>query len=122
MTVYEAMGGEAGFRALVDRFYASVAGDLLLRPLYPEADLSGASERLGLFLMQYWGGPGTYSEQRGHPRLRLRHAPFRIGQEERDAWFGHMTEAVDSLDFQPEVREALLRYFDAASTSMINTL
>jgi len=121
MTVYEAMGGEAGFRALVDRFYAGVAGDPILRPIYPEADLSGASERLRLFLMQYWGGPSTYSEQRGHPRLRLRHLRFRIGPDERAAWLRQMMEAVDSLDLQPEVRDALLSYFDAASTSMINT-
>jgi hemoglobin len=119
-SVYEAAGGEATFRALVDHFYAGVAADPILRPIYPEEDLSGARERLTLFLIQYWGGPNTYSEQRGHPRLRMRHNPFPIGRRERDAWLRHMTAAVDSLDLQPNVRKALLDYFDTASTAMIN--
>jgi hemoglobin len=118
--VYEAAGGTQTFRLLVERFYARVADDPLLRPLYPEEDLSSATERLTLFLVQYWGGPGTYSEQRGHPRLRMRHQPFAIGLAERDAWFGHMTAAVDSLDLVPAVRKALLDYFETASTAMIN--
>ena len=118
--VYEAAGGTHTFRLLVERFYARVAGDPLLRPLYPEEDLSNATERLTLFLVQYWGGPATYSEQRGHPRLRMRHQPFAIGQAQRDAWFGHMTAAVDSLDVVPAVRKALLDYFETASTAMIN--
>jgi hemoglobin len=118
--VYEAAGGEQTFRLLVERFYAGVEGDPLLRPLYPEEDLSSATERLTLFLVQYWGGPATYSERRGHPRLRLRHQPFAIGQPERDAWFGHMTAAVDSLNLAPNVRKALIDYFDTASTAMIN--
>ncbi len=79
-TFYEAVGGEETFRRLVHRFYAGVATDPVLRPLYPEPDLSGAEERLRMFLVQYWGGPRTYSEQRGHPRLRMRHVPFRIGR------------------------------------------
>jgi hemoglobin len=118
--VYEAAGGTQTFRLLVERFYSGVAVDPLLRPLYPEEDLSSATERLTLFLVQYWGGPSTYSEQRGHPRLRMRHQPFAIGQAERDAWFGHMTAAVDSLDLVPAVRKALLDYFETASTAMIN--
>lgn len=118
--VYEAAGGELTFRLLVERFYARVAGDPLLRQLYPEEDLSSATERLTLFLIQYWGGPATYSERRGHPRLRLRHQPFAIGQAERDAWFAHMTAAVDSMDLVPAVRKALIEYFDTASTAMIN--
>jgi hemoglobin len=118
--VYEAAGGELTFRLLVERFYARVAGDPLLRQLYPEEDLSSATERLTLFLIQYWGGPATYSERRGHPRLRLRHQPFAIGQAERDAWFAHMTAAVDSMDLVPAVRKALIEYFDTASTGMIN--
>jgi hemoglobin len=118
--VYEAAGGAETFKLLVERFYAGVADDPLLRPLYPEADLSSATERLSLFLIQYWGGPATYSERRGHPRLRLRHQPFAIGEAERDAWFGHMTAAVDSLTLAPSVRKALLDYFDVASTAMIN--
>jgi hemoglobin len=106
---------------MVQRFYARVGSDPLLRAVYPEADLSGATERLTLFLIQYWGGPSTYSDQRGHPRLRLRHQPFVIGQAERDAWLGHMTAAVDSLDLAPGVRKALLDYFEVASTAMINS-
>lgn len=118
--VFQAAGGEATFRALVERFYAGVAGDPLLRPLYPEPDLAGATERLTLFLVQYWGGPDTYSRLRGHPRLRLRHQPFAIGPAERDAWLRHMTEAVESLSLERGVRDALLGYFEAASTAMIN--
>ena len=119
-TVYDAAGGEVTFRALVERFYAGVAADPVLRPVYPEEDLAGATERLTLFLIQYWGGPNTYSERRGHPRLRMRHQPFAIGQRERDAWLHHMTAAVDSLDLQANVRKALLDYFETASTAMIN--
>ena len=118
--VFEAAGGEPAFRELVGRFYARVATDPVLRAVYPEEDLSGAAERLTLFLIQYWGGPSTYSQQRGHPRLRLRHQPFAIGRRERDAWLGHMTAAVDSLDLTPGVKKALLDYFEAASTAMIN--
>ena len=120
-SVYELAGGEPAFRLLVRRFYARVAGDPVLRRVYPEEDLSGATERLTLFLIQYWGGPPTYSEQRGHPRLRMRHQPFAIGRAERDAWLEHMTAAVESLDVPPAVRKALLDYFATASTAMINT-
>jgi hemoglobin len=119
-SVYELAGGEATFRLLVQRFYSRVPGDPLLRAVYPEEDLSGATERLSLFLIQYWGGPQTYSQRRGHPRLRLRHQPFAIGQAERDAWLGHMTAAVESLALAPAVRKALLDYFETASTAMIN--
>jgi len=119
-SVYELAGGDQTFRLLVERFYASVAKDAVLRAIYPEEDLSGATDRLTLFLIQYWGGPATYSERRGHPRLRLRHQPFAIGQVERDAWLRHMTAAVDSLDLAPAVRKALLDYFETASTAMIN--
>ena len=119
-SVFDAAGGEPAFRTLVERFYAGVASDPILRPIYPEEDLAGATERLTLFLMQYWGGPNTYAEQRGHPRLRMRHQPFTIGQRERDAWLRHMTEALDSLALQPNVRKALLDYFETASTAMIN--
>ena len=119
-TVYELAGGEQTFRTLVKRFYARVADDPVLRPVYPEEDLSGATERLTLFLIQYWGGPSTYSEQRGHPRLRMRHHPFAIGKVEREAWLSHMTAAVNSLDLAPAVRKALLDYFESASLAMIN--
>jgi len=120
-SLYELAGGEETFRRLVQRFYSRVAVDPILRRVYPEEDVGPATERLTLFLIQYWGGPSTYSEQRGHPRLRLRHQPFVIGESERDAWLGHMTWAVDSLDLAPAVRKALLDYFETASTAMINT-
>ena len=119
-TLYELAGGEETFRALVRRFYAGVPQDPVLRAVYPEDDLSDAAERLTLFLIQYWGGPDTYSETRGHPRLRLRHQPFAIGQVERDAWLKRMTAAVESLELAPAVRKALLDYFGTASTAMIN--
>jgi len=119
-TVYEAAGGEEMFRRLVDRFYDGVEADPVLRPLYPEPDLAGARQRLTLFLIQYWGGPQTYSQERGHPRLRLRHLPFSIGGEERDAWLRHMTEAVRSLRLAEPLSAELLRYFEAASAAMIN--
>jgi len=120
-SLYELAGGEETFRRLVQRFYSRVAVDPILRRVYPEEDVGPATERLTLFLIQYWGGPSTYSEQRGHPRLRLRHQPFVIGESERDAWLGHMTWAVDSLDLAPAVRKALLDYFETASAAMINT-
>ncbi len=118
--VYEAAGGEPTFRLLVERFYGGVAEDPILRPLYPEEDLADAEERLRLFLIQYWGGPSTYNDLRGHPRLRMRHAPFPIGPRERDAWFARMTAAIESLDLRRGVRDAFLEYFEAASRAMIN--
>ena len=118
--VYEAAGGEATFTLLVERFYAGVAGDPVLRVLYPEEDLAGAAERLRLFLVQYWGGPATYCELRGHPRLRMRHAPFAIGPVEREAWLGHTRAAVESIELPRGVREAFLEYFESASLAMIN--
>jgi hemoglobin len=119
---YEAVGGEPTFRKLVDEFYAGVAADPRLRPLYPEADLGPAAERLRMFLIQYWGGPGTYSEQRGHPRLRLRHAPFTIGPAERDAWLEHMRRAVDSLDLPADRAAELWTYLERAAYFMVNSL
>ena len=119
---YDLIGGEATFRALVDEFYAGVAADPLLRPLYPEADLGPAAERLRLFLAQYWGGPDTYSAQRGHPRLRQRHAPFRVGPAERDAWLHHMRRAVDSLALPAEQDATLWEYLERAAHFMVNTL
>jgi hemoglobin len=120
-TFYDAIGGEPTFRKLVDEFYAGVATDPLLRPLYPEEDLSRARERLTLFLMQYWGGPTTYSQQRGHPRLRMRHAPFRVGPAERDAWLAHMRRAVDSLGLPAEQDRTLWDYLQRAAFHMVNT-
>ncbi len=98
---YDAVGGEATFTKLVHEFYRGVAGDPVLRALYPEDDLGPAEERLRMFLIQYWGGPQTYSAQRGHPRLRMRHAPFAIDSAARDAWLRHMRAAVESLDLPP---------------------
>lgn len=121
-SLYDAVGGSDTFRKLVDVFYAGVADDPLLRPLYPEADLGPAAERLRLFLEQYWGGPRAYSEQRGHPRLRMRHAPFRVGPAERDAWLDHMRTAVDALELAPAHRAELWDYLERAAHFMVNTL
>jgi len=118
---FEAVGGEPTFRKLVDDFYAGVARDPLLRPIYPEEDLGPAADRLALFLMQYWGGPNTYSAQRGHPRLRMRHAPFRVGPAERDAWLRHMRRAVVGLNLPPEQEGALWAYLERAAYFMVNT-
>lgn len=120
-TFYEAVGGEPTFRRLVDEFYAGVATDPLLRPMYPEADLGPAADRLTLFLMQYWGGPNTYSVQRGHPRLRLRHEPYRVGPAERDAWLHHMRRAIDSLELPDEHAQALWEYLERAAHFLVNT-
>ena len=119
-TLYDLVGGEETFRRLVARFYAGVATDPVLRPLYPEEDLCPAEERLRMFLVQYWGGPRTYSDRRGHPRLRMRHAPFAIGEQERDAWLRHMREAVDSLGLPVEQEQPLWRYLEMAAHSMQN--
>lgn len=122
MNFFDAVGGEATFRKLVDEFYAGVATDPVLRPMYPEADLGPATERLTLFLMQYWGGPNTYSAQRGHPRLRMRHVGFRIGAAERDAWLHHMRRAVDTLDLTDEQRTTLWDYLERAAHFMVNAM
>ena len=119
MTLYELVGGEAWFVALVDRFYDSVETDPVLRPLYPE-DLTPSRAHLTGFLVQYWGGPATYSAERGHPRLRMRHFPFRIGQAERDAWFAHMRAAVAQGGLAPEIEAEVIAYFENASTHLIN--
>ncbi|MDQ2835876.1 MAG: globin [Actinomycetota bacterium] len=118
---FEQVGGEPTFRLLVERFYADVAMDPLLRPLYPEADLGPAADRLTLFLVQYWGGPSTYSETRGHPRLRMRHTPFVIGAAERDAWLRHMRAALDSLGLADELADELWGYLTMAAESMRNS-
>jgi hemoglobin len=121
ITFYDAVGGEPTFRALVARFYAEVALDEeVLRPLYPEADLGPAAERLTLFLMQYWGGPQTYMEQRGHPRLRMRHHPFVIGPRERDAWLSAMRVAVDASQIPEPYRQQLWDYFVSTAAHMMN--
>ena len=119
---YEAVGGEPTFRKLVDAFYAGVASDPVLRPLYPETDLGPAAERLRMFLVQYWGGPTTYQQQRGHPRLRMRHAPFTIGPRERDAWLHHMRQAVDGLGLPADQQETLWAYLERAAFFMVNSM
>ena len=119
-TFYDAVGGEQTFRQLVDAFYAGVAQDPVLRPLYPEDELDAAADRLRMFLIQYWGGPTTYSQQRGHPRLRMRHAPFAIGERERDAWLRLMRAAVDSLGLTAEQDATLWGYLEMAARSMQN--
>jgi hemoglobin len=121
--LFERVGGEQFFVDLVDHFYLGVAGDPLLRPLYPD-DLTESRHHLALFLMQYWGGPPTYNDQRGHPRLRMRHAPFVIGPAERDAWLRHMRGAVDLMvqatDLTPGEAEELHAYFTMAANSLVN--
>ncbi|MBO0869153.1 MAG: globin [Micromonosporaceae bacterium] len=119
---YQAVGGEPTFRKLVDAFYAGVAEDPVLRPLYPDEDLGPAAERLRLFLIQYWGGPTTYSQLRGHPRLRMRHAPFTVGPRQRDAWLRRMRTAVDQLDLAPDQATTLWDYLERAAMFMVNTL
>ncbi|WP_315098856.1 globin [uncultured Cellulomonas sp.] len=118
---YEAIGGHETFVRLVDEFYRGVAGDPVLRPMYPEQDLGPAAERLTLFLEQYWGGPTTYSDNRGHPRLRMRHAPFKVNPDARDRWLLHMRAAVDSLDLAPLHHAQLWDYLERAAHSMLNT-
>jgi hemoglobin len=119
-TLYDLAGGMPFFERLVDRFYEGVAADPLLLPLYPEAELGPARRRLTLFLAQYWGGPRTYDGERGHPRLRMRHAPFGIGPAERDRWLVHMRAAIAEAAPSPEVAEALERYVTMAAEAMRN--
>ncbi|WP_405581647.1 globin [Streptomyces sp. NBC_01190] len=120
-TFYEQVGGEQTFRRLVHRFYQGVADDPDLRAMYPEQDLGPAEERLTLFLMQYWGGPRTYSDHRGHPRLRMRHVPFTVDRAAHDAWLRHMRDAVDELALAPEHEKQLWDYLVYAAASMVNT-
>jgi hemoglobin len=120
ISVYDAVGGMPFFVALVDRFYARVAKDVMLRPLYPD-DLGPPAEHLALFLAQYWGGPTTYSEARGHPRLRMRHAPFAVGQRERDLWMAAMLAALDEAELDPELQRRFVDYFTMAADHLINT-
>jgi hemoglobin len=119
LTIYDQVGGEPTFRRLADTFYRRIDGDPHLRAMFP-ADLSGAKERLALFLIQYFGGPGTYSEQRGHPRLRMRHIPFAIGARERDIWVGHMLAAIESVGIPEPARTHMIEYFERGATFMIN--
>lgn len=119
INVYDAVGGQAFFDDLVERFYAGVADDPVLRPMYPD-DLAESKRTLAGFLAQYWGGPPAYSEERGHPRLRMRHAPFVIDQVARDHWLAHMRRAVADAELPDDLRDRMLGYFETASTHMIN--
>lgn len=118
--VYAQAGGAAFFEQLVDRFYDGVEGDPVLRPLYPEQDLAPARRRLRMFLEQYWGGPTTYSDERGHPRLRMRHATWSIGARERDAWLTHMGAALASLELPAPARAAVWEHLERAAHSLVN--
>ena len=120
VSFYEAVGGEEFFTRLVHRFYQGVADDPVLRPVYPAKDLGPAEEHLRLFLMQYWGGPRTYDELRGHPRLRMRHARFTIGEAERDAWLHHMRVALDEADLPAALDIQLWDYLIMAAHSLVN--
>ncbi len=124
-TPYAEMGGADFFATLVHRFYEGVAGDPVLRPLYPEADLGPAEHRLRMFLEQYWGGPTTYSEERGHPRLRMRHLPFAIDDDARDRWLAHMKDGLDAAiaehGLDPALKVELWRYLVGAAMAMVNT-
>lgn len=118
---YEKIGGRPTFEKLVRNFYAGIESDPVLLPMYPADDLEGAIQRLTGFLEQYWGGPGTYSEQRGHPRLRMRHLPFKVNPDARDRWLSHMRSAVDSLELSPLDDATLWGYLDRAAHAMVNS-
>lgn len=118
---YDDVGGRPTFEKLVTEFYRGVAGDPVLKPMYPEDDLGPAAERLLLFLEQYWGGPSTYGETRGHPRLRMRHMPFKVNPDARDRWLHHMRAALDTLDLSPLHEAELWAYLERAAHAMVNT-
>jgi len=121
VSFYEQVGGRATFEKLVTEFYRGVADDPVLKPMYPEEDLGPATERLTMFLEQYWGGPGTYGEQRGHPRLRMRHVAFKVNPDARDRWLAHMRTAIDTLDLSPLHEATLWDYLQRAAHSLVNT-
>ena len=121
MSFYDEIGGEQTITRIVARFYAGVAEDEVLRPLYPEEDLGPAEERFRLFLMQYWGGPTTYGEQRGHPRLRMRHAPFKVNPLARDRWLVHFRAGLDEVELTPEQDQQFWEYVTHAAQFMVNS-
>ena len=120
-TFYDAIGGHATIELIVDKFYAGVADDPVLRPLYPEEDLGPAARRFTLFLCQYWGGPTTYSDERGHPRLRMRHAPFAVTPAAKDRWLVHFRAGLDAAGLPPELDEQFWAYATHAALFMVNT-
>ena len=119
-TFYEEVGGTEFFEELVSGFYAVVAVDPILSPMYPDKDWHAAAERLQMFLEQYWGGPTTYSEERGHPRLRMRHNQFFIDSKAKDAWLSAFERALDSVTITPEHRAELWNYLEIAANSLVN--
>ena len=122
VSLYQEVGGSGFFIELVNKFYEGVINDEVIISLYPDRnDLEGAKERLSLFLMQYWGGPTTYSDERGHPRLRQRHFPFAIGERERDHWLMHMQGAIDAMPTSESVRTRLSEYISNAAQHLVNT-
>ncbi|SIR51726.1 globin [Microbacterium sp. RURRCA19A] len=121
ISFYDQAGGMDTFRRLVDAFYRGVAEDEVLKPMYPEEDLGPAAERLTLFLAQYWGGPTTYGETRGHPRLRMRHMPFHVDPDARDRWLRHMRAAVAEVALPPVLEAPLWDYLERAAHAMVNT-
>ena len=120
MSFYDEVGGEVFFADLVSQFYAHVAMDPILRPMYPDSDMKGAAERLQMFLEQYWGGPGTYSQERGHPRLRMRHAGFHIDRAAQSAWLAAMRKAVDGVEIDAGHKETLWGYLEMAAAGLVN--
>jgi hemoglobin len=119
-TLYERVGGDQFFFQLVDRFYDGVERDFVLRLMYPD-DLTDSRRHLALFLAQYWGGPTTYADERGHPRLRMRHAPFEVDDRARDAWLTHMGDALRTMTIDDDDRDALWSYLEMAANQLRNT-
>jgi hemoglobin len=119
-TLYNEMGGAPFFEQLVSGFYEGIKNDPVLRPMYPDDDFEGATRRLAMFLSQYWGGPTTYSDERGHPRLRMRHNAFPINSDARDRWLGHMSDSLAKLEIEPHLRDQLWTYLVTAAHSLVN--
>ena len=122
MTFYDEVGGYATFKRIVDGFYREVALDPVLKPMYAEEDLGPAAERVTMFLVQYWGGPSTYSQRRGHPRLRMRHHPFRIDHDARERWLRCMRTSLDEVQLSPLHDATLWDYLERAAYAMVNTM
>ena len=120
VSFYDRIGGHQVFENLASHFYALITVDPILRPMYPDEDLKGSARRLMLFLEQYWGGPKTYGEERGHPRLRMRHAEFHIDEAARDAWLRCMKSAVDEIDASKELKAELWSYMEGAAQFLVN--
>ena len=120
-SVYEFVGGDATFQRLVDTFYAKIESDPLLRSIFPD-DLTAGKHWQFLFLTQFFGGPARYAQERGHPRLRMRHAPFPINVELRGRWLGHMLDAIDEVGIHEPARSVIRDYFERGSAMMVNQI